>query len=94
MAIKPEENPNEKLMAQINEADILVDRLSSLYNQWFSGVEKRPPVEVRARLEAMMHQISGAVKLTPALKFKYQGLLSKFQTYRDRWDKIIKQKGG
>ena len=94
MALKPEHSANEKLAAQLHEADTLIDRLTSLYNQWFAGIEKRAPIEVRARLEAMMQQISGAVKLTPSTKFKYQGLQSKFQTYRDRWDKLIKKKGG
>lgn len=75
------------LMAQ---AEPLIEHLNSLYNQLVAGVEKRPPLEKRQQLDAYMTRLNTAVKNSPSLNFKYSNLVSKYQTYRDRWDRMLK----
>ena len=74
----------------IIKAEAQIDQLSALYNMYFAGADTLPPIERRAQLEVVMHTLQSAHKPTPAANFRFQSTLSRFNTYRERWDKQLK----
>ncbi len=86
----PARNENDELRAALHSMEILIDQLDHLYAQYFARYEKRPPIEKRRMLDAKMTQLESAVKPTPDLKFRFGAVQSKYTTFRDRWEKQLK----
>jgi hypothetical protein len=81
---------SDKVDELINRGDLLIDQLNNLYTMFASGAEKLPPTERRQQLDQIMATLQLMSKPTPALSFKYQTVLSKYATYKERWDKLLK----
>ena len=73
----------------LDQVHPLIEQCNTLYNQYFAGAEKRPPIEQRARLDALIERLGKIQKPTPALQFRYQAVMAQYQTYRDRWEKLL-----
>jgi hypothetical protein len=82
----------DKITESIHDAEVLIEKLNNLYNQYFSGIENRPPIEVRTRLENLMSSLAQSSKATSQVKFRYQTLFARFSVHRDRWDRMIKKR--
>jgi len=76
--------------ATMDKVQSMIDQVDHLYGMYFAGVDKLPPIQVRSVLEQLMTSLQNQQKSTPAQKFKYSNLVSRFQAYRDRWDKKLK----
>ncbi|HTL11410.1 MAG TPA: hypothetical protein VL588_02915 [Bdellovibrionota bacterium] len=75
----------------IDRAVPLIEQLNNLYNMFFAGAEKRPPIERRKVLDQVIDTLTKIGKNTAAQRFKYQGVYQQYVTYRDRWDKKLKE---
>lgn len=82
--------PTEKLDELIQRSDVLIEQLNNLYNMYVVGVEKSPPTERRKQLDQMMLSIQMSSKPTAAILFKCSGSLSRYNTHRERWEKMIR----
>ena len=71
------------------EVIVLVDKLHSDYNKFFSGAEKKPPILQRERLNKLIEKLRQMMRqaLTPTASFKAQNAVNKFNTYAALWDK-------
>ncbi len=67
-------------------------RLEAEYNGFFSGRERRPPWETRARVEALVKRLdrAGMGSLTSADKFRFQTLQARYQAFIDLWDRGLR----
>jgi hypothetical protein len=75
------------------ELQTLVVELKKLeveYNGFFSGREKRPPLQTRARLEALLKRLDRGVLETSTDRFRFQTLQARFQTFADLWDRGLR----
>jgi len=77
----------EKMMGQ---ARALIDQVSALYNQYLGGIEKLPPIEKRKQLEQLMTTLSVSRGGPASLQFKLSGLTASYATFRDHWDKQMR----
>jgi hypothetical protein len=77
---------------EIHDAEVLVEQVNQLYQLFFSGVERLPPTPKRERLEALITRLNTAPKLTPAIRFRVQNLQQRFQVYRDKWERSLKNR--
>lgn len=82
----------EGFSSLIERCEQLIDRLNHLYRMYVNGVEKNPPREVRAQLEALMMRLSQMPKAKVDTKFRYQALTEKFSLYSGRWDRMLRAK--
>ena len=87
--------PNKELLGEklddlLARAEPLVEQLNNLYNIYASGAELNPPIERRKNLEQVMVTLQMMPKPTPGALYKYTAIQGKFQTYRNRWDKLMK----
>jgi len=81
---------NEKLQQLIDQATPLIEQLNNLYNQFFAGAERTPPIERRKQLDQTMASIMLSSKPTPQIQFRCQTLNQAYISARDRWDRMMK----
>ncbi len=77
-----------KLADLLDRAGPLVESVNASYNQYFSGVEMKPPIERRRLLDSTMAQLEAVPKPTLNQQWRYNNLLNTYVTYRNRWDKM------
>ena len=65
-------------------------RLEAEYNMFFSGRAKRPPLETRGRVEALVKRWDRGHIDTAADRFRFQSLQSRFQKFVDLWDRGLR----
>ena len=87
-------NRSEDYIAKLDElmrrAEPLIEQVNSLYRQYSTGVESRPPIERRKQLEALISSVTMMAKPTAAYRFRFSSLNSSYLSYRDKWDKLVK----
>ncbi len=84
------EGGTEKVNELVQRAEPLIEQINNLYNQFISGAEKLPPTERRKQLEQTMVQLQYISKPTPAILFRCNTLEAHYLTYRDKWDKLMR----
>ena len=80
----------DKVVELMTRAEPMIDQLDHLYMMFSSGAEKIPPNEKRKILDQTMATLQAMGKSTPSLSFRYNSLHSRYISYRDRWDKMLK----
>jgi len=89
-----------KLTELMGRAEPLVDAVDRLYSQYFSGAEKRPPLERRKVLDSLMETLALLPKEGSGERFRYQALLQKYLSQKERWERfmhkreVVKPPGG
>ncbi len=81
---------SEKLDELLLRAEPLVEQLNNLYNIYISGADQIPPIERRKNLDMIMVSLQMMSKPTPGALYRYTAIQSKYETYRNRWDKMMK----
>ena len=70
--------------------EVKLKRLEAEYNMFFSGRAKRPPLETRNRVAAIVKRWDRGHIDTAADRFRFQSLQSRFQTFIDLWDRGLR----
>ena len=87
---EPSSGPDQNIDRLLERGEPMIDQLNNLYNQFMAGVERAPPIAQRKQLDELFNSISQLPKNTPALRFRYDNVYSKYRTFRDRWDKLMR----
>lgn len=74
----------------ISKAEIMIDQVQNLYHMYTSGLERLPPITQRKLLDDLATKILAAPKLSASASFRANSFTTKMQTYRDKWDKIMR----
>ena len=82
-----EQTETERL---IGELEIAVDRLRSLYEQYFMGIEKLEPTVPRKDVDRRIHVIRKEQIRNTALRFRFQMVLQRYNTYQTHWQRICR----
>jgi hypothetical protein len=67
--------------------DAEMRRLEGEYNLYFGGRVPKPPIEARARLDALFKQWERADVESFVLRFRLGSLQSRYATFTDLWDR-------
>jgi hypothetical protein len=65
-------------------------RLEAEYNMYFGGRQPRPPLETRARVEALLKRLDRAPFEQIAQRFRLQTLQSRYATFAELWDRSMR----
>lgn len=85
--------PDEKeIERDLNELESGVSQLKRDYDMFFAGAEKRPPVQLRQRVETSIRRYSSVLSLSYAQRFRYNTLVARFSSYQDLWSKQMRYK--
>jgi hypothetical protein len=70
-----------------------IRKLKVDFDIFFNGGSKRPPLEARARLDALIKRLSDNRNLTFAQRYLLNTLVARFVSYRELWRRSLKAKG-
>ena len=65
--------------------------LKALYEQYFLGVERRPPTFKHESLKRRVHTLKASFVQQTALKFRVGNLYQKYISYQRLWDRTLKE---
>jgi hypothetical protein len=75
------------------ELDQLENSIRQLQIEWekfFSGIERKPPVDLKTKLEAMIRRYSNAEIRNNTERFRFQNLATRYQTFAELWAKRLR----
>lgn len=69
----------------LSDLDEWIRRLKVEYDIFFNGNRKKPPDDLRMRVEKLVKRLAEASGMTFSQRFRYTTLISRFHIYRDLW---------
>jgi len=75
----------------VGELETAVDRLRSLYEQYFMGFEKTEPQVPRKDVDRKIHALRKEHFRNTALRFRFQMILQRYNTYQTHWQRILRE---
>jgi hypothetical protein len=80
------------LEEELKEMEEGIRRLKIEYHIFFNGNRKKPPEDLRLRLERLAKQLSERSNMTHAQRFRYTTLLTRYYAYRNLWRRIMQER--
>jgi hypothetical protein len=75
----------------VGELELGVDRLRSLYEQYFMGIEKIEPAVPRKDVDRRIHVLRKEQIRNTALRFRFQMIVQRYNTYQTHWQRICRE---
>ena len=75
----------------VGEAETRVERLRSLYDQYFMGIERIEPQTARKDVERRIQILRRTQIRNTALRFRFQNVLLRYNTFAAHWMRICRQ---
>lgn len=60
------------------------------YEQYFLGLEKREPLKLVDSIEGLMKKYQNVNIVNTMMKFKYNSLVARYNSYRQHWNRILR----
>lgn len=80
-----------ELDTAIEELETRVERLRSLYEQYFMGIEKIPPAVVHKDVERRIYALRREQIRNTAKRFKLQTTIQRYKTFQMYWQRILRE---
>ena len=84
----PDQN---EVIAECDRFEADVGELRALYEQYFLGLEKRPPVDRHAEMKRRLLKLKGLWVRQTAARFRVQAAAQKFATYERLWQRTLQE---
>lgn len=81
----------EGIENRLGEMERKMDRLRSLYESYFMGMEKIPPNHPRRELNRMMMEMQQVPIGNSALRFRFQALTQRWVLHMTYWNRTIRE---
>lgn len=75
----------------VGDLEMRVDRLRSLYDQYFMGIERIPPAVSHKDVERRIQMMRKEQIRNTGLRFRFQMLIQRYNTYQSYWLRITRQ---
>ncbi len=82
---------SEKISAKLKTLEEEIDRLIYEYDQFFLGFLKVEPQRRRKQVEKMIRELMDTYIANATLKFRLTNLRNKYATYREKWNRFLRQ---
>ena len=82
---------NQAISAEISAIDADLAKLKIRFEQYFLGLERRPPTDELDRIRRRVQQLKLCYTKNTALKFRTETLYQKFKSYEQLWLKTLKE---
>ena len=80
-----------ELETALEELETRLERLRSLYEQYFLGIEKVPPAVARTDVERRIWALRKEQIHNTAKRFKLQTIVQRFNTFQQYWQRICRE---
>jgi hypothetical protein len=77
--------------ALLADVEVRVDRLKSLYEQWFQGIERLEPTIPRKDVERKLVLMRKELPRNTMLRFRFQQLVQRWTTMTTYWGRVARQ---
>lgn len=77
--------------SRLSDLESEIAKLRAIYEQYFQGIERRPPVRLRERLDRQVRQLRRESPNNTALRFRYQTIFQRWITFTQYWDRISRR---
>lgn len=82
----------KQIEKELDELEGSILLLKRDYEVYFAGGSKTPPHDTQKKVERLIRKFSGASDMSYALRFRYNMLTARFNTYADLWNKQMRWK--
>ena len=79
-----------QLIQELDEIQQAVKELEIRYEQYFAGIERREPYNERKAIVRRIRHFTNRHIVWTDLKFRYQSIASRFMSYGQYWDRILR----
>jgi hypothetical protein len=69
-----------------------IRRLKIEYHIFFTGNRKKPPDDLKMRVEKLIKNLSESSDLSHSQRFRFNTLITRFYVYRDLWRRTVQSK--
>ncbi len=76
----------------LTNLDDWIRRLKIEYHIFFTGNRKKPPDDLKMRVEKLIKNLSESLDLSNAQRFRFNTLITRFYVYRDLWRRTMQAK--
>lgn len=80
-----------ELDTQLEDLETRVERLRSLYEQYFLGIEKIPPQVAQKDVDRRIHILRREQIRNTARRFKLQTIIQRYNTFQQYWMRIMRE---
>jgi len=85
-------NPTrEGIEARISEMELKIDRMRSMYESYFMGMERMPPDALRREMNRMMLEMQQVPISNASLRFRFQALSQKWVLHTTYWNRTMRE---
>lgn len=81
----------EDIDQALAELDTRIERVRTLYEQYFLGIERCEPLVPRKEVQRIFTLLSQRTMNNTARRFRYQVLLQRWNTHLQRWGKVLRE---
>jgi hypothetical protein len=68
----------------------MIRQLQIDWEKFFGGVEKKPPVDLRTKVEILIRKYAGTELRNNTERFRYQNLTARYNTFNELWNKRLR----
>jgi hypothetical protein len=79
---------HKELVAELEEK---LDRLRLLFEKYFLGIDKRPPMEQRAGVQRIIRYLQNKRINQTQVRFQFQTLVGRFNVFDQHWARILRK---
>jgi len=76
----------------LTNLDEWLRRLKVEYDIFFNGHRKKPPDDLKARVDRLAKRLAETTDMSFAQRFRYNTLVSRFYVYRDHWRRTLMER--
>lgn len=91
MASKKKKEEPDNLPEELDELEKKIERLRTLYEQYFIGIEKRPPSVAHRDVNRIIRVIANYQIRKTTNKFRYQALVQRFNLHLAYWARVCRE---
>jgi hypothetical protein len=74
----------------LDQLESSIRRLQIEWEKFFAGIEKKPPTDLKGRVEALVRRYAYAEIRNNGDRFRYQSLTSRYNTFAELWAKRLR----
>jgi hypothetical protein len=78
------------LSDDLDRIDLTIRQLQAKWDMFFSGAEKKPPVDLQSQVEALVKRYANVEIRNSGDRFRYQSLASRYATFNELWQKRLR----
>jgi hypothetical protein len=86
-----DQQKSEELTVVLNDLGLRIDRLKTLYEQYFMGIERMEPMVARKEVTRTMLTLQQGYIRNTGLRFKFNMMLQKWSSYTTYWNRTLRE---